>query len=823
MTTFILSPGERRTIDIPISSLSTRSVVTWQFTCETYDVSLSIQLLQELISTNSIVLPPLRISTISGSFILDSVDKNNTKNTLRFLIDNSFSMLRGKTVTISFNVLSSTFELEKCASRLIDPEKVDEVNIAANEGQRLFMTNEFNLAEEIFSREKDRLAIFALCFATVAWLRAMMTMSADEVKIARSKLSAAELVAESCATTCNSKAAKLEAQVVLAELQLLQGVLSLLEESVFGLINCALSVRSAFLKYEKVNKEAFFGKIGITSGSLVEEDKYNSELEEVNIVDIATASLPLPELSHVLSGLQFGLGTFNLVSSVLPPFILRLLSIVGFPSNRKVGFACLRACLSGGGVRFPLASMNLLGMRVIFPSFHSGAKISDYAREGIRIIDGTLTRLDNSALFLWFRGRLERMQLMHTQAANSFEICAQATRSNGLPQLAQLADYEWVFLSLFTGDFEKMLTLSVSLEKDNKWSITTYAFLQGVALLEMGRAADARKMFCHLLNLSLKRLAGRIVAAEQWAVKRAAEFVAHSTCNENQEEKEEMNETIEKELFRVNVTNQKTPPDTFPCALLGLETAYFWGGFQQMTNERLELAVCRSDKVLHDLASGRVYTYKDNKKGIDTSTLGITELLTAASNAHVPGCIDQLQKSDVSVSILGSLLSSFVSSSSGTSSDTLVAGSSQFATVSQLLPVHITAVSALIKGAASLSLGRIDVAKEILEWVISVSNRLWSREAHIVAYCMYELGTLYLILARFKACGNSKLEENTISFQNKNISNSQLAKTISASTAKAQAYKYMKMATSISIDFNWKVRLAIRVHLGWGELDEMLI
>jgi len=521
--------------------------------------------------------------------------------------------------------------------------------------------------------------------------------------------------------------------------------------------------------------------------------------------------------------LQFGLGTFNLVSSVLPPFILRLLSIAGFPSNRKVGFACLRACLSGGGVRFPLASMNLLGMRVIFPSFHSGAEISDYSREGLRIIDGTLTRLDNSALFLWFKGRLERMQLMQTQAATSFETCALVTRNNGLPQLAQLSDYEWVFLSLFTGDFEKMLTLSISLENNNKWSVTTYAFLQGVALLEMGRAADARKTFCHLLNLSLKRLAGRIVAAEQWAVKRAAEFVAHSMCNENQEKDSTRKE---KELFRVTVTNQESSPDSFPCALLGLETSYFWGGFQQMTAERLELAVCRSDKVLHDLASGRVYNnYKENNKVCvsETSTLGITDILTAASNVHLPNGIDQQQKNDDSVSILGSLLSSFVNSSSGSSSDTLVAGSSQFATVTQLLPVHITAVAALIKGAASLSLGRIDKAKEILEWVISVSNRLWSREPHIVAYSMYELGTLYLILARFKASGNSKLEDSIISFQTQNIANSQLAQTISAATAKAQAYKYLKMATSISMDHNWKVRLAIRVHLGCGELDELLI
>ena len=76
--------------------------------------------------------------------------------------------------------------------------------------------------------------------------------------------------------------------------------------------------------------------------------------------------------------------------------------------------------------------------------------------------------------------------------------------------------------------------------------------------------------------------------------------------------------------------------------------------------------------------------------------------------------------------------------------------------------------------------------------------------------------TLQLFLRKLEFLGSFALTK-------KNISNSQLAKTISASTAKAQAYKYMKMATSISIDFNWKVRLAIRVHLGWGELDEMLI
>jgi tetratricopeptide (TPR) repeat protein len=819
----LLSPGERRTFDISLLSVTSRSVVTWQFSCESFDVSVSIHLLRS--NSSSVVLPPLRITTISGSFILDHTTESATSS-LRFTVDNSFSMLRGKVVTATACVLPSTLELEKRASRLIDPENVDEVNIAANEGQSLFMTNNYHLAEEMFSREKDRIAIFALCYATVAWLRAMMTMSTEEVKTARSKLSLAELVAESCIISCNSRAAKLEAEIVLAELQLLQGVLSLLEESVVGLVNCALSVRSAFLKYARVNKEAFEGRIGVVSGSIVDDNDYTKELDEVSVLDISTAKLPLPELSHVLSGLQFGLGTFNLVSSVLPPFILRLLSIAGFPSNRQIGFSCLRACLKGGGVRFPLASMNLLGMRIIFPSFHSGADIPSYAREGSRIVEGTLLRLHDSALFLWFKGRLERMQLMHSQSALSFEKCALETRDHGLPQLAQLADYEGVFLALFTGNFETMLKLSESLERDNSWSVTTYAFLQGVALLELGRAADARAMFSHLLRLSLKRLAGRIVAAEQWAVKRAAEFVAHSTSDED--DKDATHEGI---TFRVKVKNMDRNAsftnDLYPSTLLGLETAYFWGGFQQMTNERLEEAVQRSDKVLKDLANGRLYDLENKQDSQmsknDTNNPTTTELLSTAAKVTLPNGIDQ-NSEEGSTTMLGALMSSlsFMGSSSatsGTSGSTLMAGTSKFASVSQIHPVHIAAVSALIKGAASISLGNIDTALESLEWVISESSRLWSREAHIVAYSMYELGTLYLILSRYKTLKNSSM--NNESIQNRKIGASRLSQTMSIANAKTQAMKYFKMASSISMDFNWKVRLAIRIHLAIGDLDEM--
>jgi hypothetical protein len=62
---------------------------------------------------------------------------------------------------------------------------------------------------------------------------------------------------------------------------------------------------------------------------------------------------------------------------------------------------------------------------------------------------------------------------------------------------------------------------------------------------------------------------------------------------------------------------------------------------------------------------------------------------------------------------------------------------------------------------------------------------------------------------------------NNESIQNRKIGASRLSQTMSIANAKTQAMKYFKMASSISMDFNWKVRLAIRIHLAIGDLDEM--
>lgn len=58
-----------------------------------------------------------------------------------------------------------------------------------------------------------------------------------------------------------------------------------------------------------------------------------------------------------VSAIQFGIGTVHLLLSSLPPKILKIFSTLGFKSDKQLGFALLKLCLEGKGIRSPLASL----------------------------------------------------------------------------------------------------------------------------------------------------------------------------------------------------------------------------------------------------------------------------------------------------------------------------------------------------------------------------------------------------------------------------------------------------------------------------------
>lgn len=121
----------------------------------------------------------------------------------------------------------------------------------------------------------------------------------------------------------------LRAHVVKAECCLLMGMLQMIQESVVGYLKCGLNLRRSYHCYTTVWQE--YKRMGQEYTRYMDRD--------------------------TVSAVQFGIGTVHLLLSSLPPKILKIFSKLGFKSDKQLGFALLKLCLEGKGIRSPLASL----------------------------------------------------------------------------------------------------------------------------------------------------------------------------------------------------------------------------------------------------------------------------------------------------------------------------------------------------------------------------------------------------------------------------------------------------------------------------------
>jgi hypothetical protein len=123
-----------------------------------------------------------------------------------------------------------------------------------------------------------------------------------------------------------------------------------------------------------------------------------------------------------LSGIYFGLGVFAVVISILPSFIMKIVSILGFPTNRAHGMRLLQRGLDLGGIRSPLCALTMLIMHVVIPGFFT-TEAETNARKAQPVFDWVRARWPSSCLFLWNEGRqvgsISHVRFCHSSLASS--------------------------------------------------------------------------------------------------------------------------------------------------------------------------------------------------------------------------------------------------------------------------------------------------------------------------------------------------------------------------------------------------------------------
>ncbi|KAI9266683.1 hypothetical protein BDA99DRAFT_30074 [Phascolomyces articulosus] len=275
------------------------------------------------------------------------------------------------------NVISiPTIDPKSIPINYLSPREQEEADEPVREGMRNLFDNKFMKAKNAFQSKANVEPLYALGLGAMAFIKAMMTYQGTDVDVAMSTLASAytiakaqidntafkkplkEAVSQYFSSMLNRNGSSnlpsnpapitrtnsdgqpkelptflpnsiLRAHVIKAECCLLMSILQLSQESVVSYLKCGLNLRRAYNSYSIVWQE--YKRMGQNFTKYMDRD--------------------------TVSAIQFGIGAVHLILSSMPQKILKIFSTLGWQSDKQLGFALLKLCLEGRGIRSPLASL----------------------------------------------------------------------------------------------------------------------------------------------------------------------------------------------------------------------------------------------------------------------------------------------------------------------------------------------------------------------------------------------------------------------------------------------------------------------------------
>lgn len=311
----------------------------------------------------------------------------------------------------------------------------------------LFLNNKFEDAKSLMQTHAESSMYHAHGYGTMLFIQACLTFDPLDVERASKAIKSAIGVVEKqrkhhAGRTGRKQANELSAdamhaELCYAELLLERSLLTFMQDdNLIAFIKGALKIRECYGLYKhcwKIYKKrdwqneplraasetqnshhrSRFGKKHSHSGK--KSSKQQSEVAESAKLpedsEAAKHAITDAELmkAHYESGVKLGIGIFNLLISMVPARVMKLLEFVGFRGNREFGLNLLReAAMMRHGLRAPLAQLGLLVYNLIV-TYSVGSSDADLELSDSFIQSG-LKQYPNSALFLFFAGRLNQVR-----------------------------------------------------------------------------------------------------------------------------------------------------------------------------------------------------------------------------------------------------------------------------------------------------------------------------------------------------------------------------------------------------------------------------
>ncbi|XP_043460062.1 tetratricopeptide repeat protein 39B-like [Prionailurus viverrinus] len=181
---------------------------------------------------------------------------------------------------------------------------------------------------------------------------------------------------------------------------------------------------------------------------------------------------------HLVEGVKFGLGAFNLLLSLVPPKTLKLLNIVGYFGDREVGLTLLHESASKSHINNILSVLTLVFYYTYIYVAIGAEKGHSSAVEDLFLI--YLQKFPNCVILKFFQARFSMLKGNFENARLILEECIFI--QNEWKQVHHLCYWELMWCHIFLRNWKQAHHYADLLSRNSRWSKAIYMYSKAMLL-----------------------------------------------------------------------------------------------------------------------------------------------------------------------------------------------------------------------------------------------------------------------------------------------------------------------------------------------------
>ncbi|MEJ1281614.1 calcium-binding tyrosine-(Y)-phosphorylation regulated (fibrousheathin 2) [Cricetulus griseus] len=168
---------------------------------------------------------------------------------------------------------------------------------------------------------------------------------------------------------------------------------------------------------------------------------------------------------------------------MVPPNLLKIINLLGFPGDRLQGLSSLTYASESKDMKAPLATLALLWYHTVVRPFFAldGSDSKAGLDEAKEILLKKEAAYPNSSLFMFFKGRIQRLECQINSALTSFHTALELAIDQR--EIQHVCLYEIGWCSMIELNFKDAFDSFERLKNESRWSQCYYAYLTAVKKL----------------------------------------------------------------------------------------------------------------------------------------------------------------------------------------------------------------------------------------------------------------------------------------------------------------------------------------------------